>query len=1215
MKKNISHGLKFLLIIAVASIIIFVIPFIIKAEMHIYERGSLTITSTAPNSGFVYKKFGTYDLEKGDLTMVIVGLDLSDVQWWDPIPPTTGGSKKGVVVLVGGIGGTGIPDFANNSNWCQVFSNVSAGAVNWQNVTIPNREGSGYTSYQFDAYYIDLNGTVYTANGIHYKPEKWKGEHHNESVYDKFDLLLHWKKNGNIYQFYSLVLMHRSSATDEGYSGQWNVALNNVDNATKAWINLTLPPNNPLNISNVNYSSFSPFIAVKSLATGAAKLDTISWDMVYINYTATPNIIWVDDDWKGKSPGDTVNGHTFGYDAFATIQDAINAYKSSYFGIGDPSHFECKIIVNPGIYHENLVINKSVTIIGNESNTTIIDGNGSTCLFINGSGLTETLNIFIEGFSFKNSTDYIIKAIDIPNGSAIRFRNNKVINGDAYGWYSKGSHSELYIYNNTFSNIWHAIHLEKWTGKVKIFDNEFTQLHKHPVDNSPPVGIAYLHYGNSSIIPDKHIIYRNYFYNFNNSGTAIYVSGGMSGKLPAKYENMEINYNTIDAKKGIHLLNFAPNVSSSSEGGIYDSIILNNSISSSQACIIIEGKCTNISIVGNNFSGAGDGIKLLVKNGHGASNIKTHFNNFATSLSYGINSAVSSQVNATKNWWGNASGPTHPSNPGGVGCNINGNVLFNPWLSAEYDYPHCYFVFVKGEKTIDAISQTNTILSLNSSAFNSIIIGKYKNTPTGHFDTGMYAVGGAIEIIVEDISLIQWPANVTMYYTSQDIANASIGEEFLQGIAYLSSAGIWKIYNNSWANTTDINNYSGYCWAIVNHFSPITIYASTVPNAFVVFEPVYGSNYVDCFTHITIVGRGVDYIINFSVSGPASSIFFWNGHYYACDGTWRQGKKNMDIVLEISTPELEAVEGEYTLRYYAMDSFGLKQSVQQQILLVDATPPNTTAEISGVMGNDGWFISNVTINLTAYDEMSGVSMTRWRINENAWQMGTTATISSEGILTFTYQSVDNVGNHEKKESIEIKIDKTPPVVSHVFVPSAPNGLNGWYVSKVKLRLFANDILSGVAKIWYQIDGGEWKLFEKDIVLKEGQHIIKYYATDIAGNTGSIISTSLNIDYSSPSANITKPEKGLYLFDRRILPLPVTIIINKITIEAEAIDAISGIDKVEFYVDGELKSVIEQPPYHWTWDERAFGKSTIKIVVYDNAGNIAIDEKEVWIFNL
>ena len=38
-----------------------------------------------------------------------------------------------------------------------------------------------------------------------------------------------------------------------------------------------------------------------------------------------PTEVWVDDSWAGSTPGQTVGGHTFGYDAFATIQDGIDA--------------------------------------------------------------------------------------------------------------------------------------------------------------------------------------------------------------------------------------------------------------------------------------------------------------------------------------------------------------------------------------------------------------------------------------------------------------------------------------------------------------------------------------------------------------------------------------------------------------------------------------------------------------------------------------------------------------------------------------------------------------------------------------------------------------------------------------------------------------------------------------------------------------------------
>ena len=38
-----------------------------------------------------------------------------------------------------------------------------------------------------------------------------------------------------------------------------------------------------------------------------------------------PSVVWVDDDWAGSVPGASVGGHTFGLDAFAKIQDAVDA--------------------------------------------------------------------------------------------------------------------------------------------------------------------------------------------------------------------------------------------------------------------------------------------------------------------------------------------------------------------------------------------------------------------------------------------------------------------------------------------------------------------------------------------------------------------------------------------------------------------------------------------------------------------------------------------------------------------------------------------------------------------------------------------------------------------------------------------------------------------------------------------------------------------------
>ena len=60
-----------------------------------------------------------------------------------------------------------------------------------------------------------------------------------------------------------------------------------------------------------------------------------------------------------------------------------------------------------------------------------------------------------------------------------------------------------------------------------------------------------------------------------------------------------------------------------------------------------------------------------------------------------------------------------------------------------------------------------------------------------------------------------------------------------------------------------------------------------------------------------------------------------------------------------------------------------------------------------------------------------------------------------------------------------------------------------------------------------------------------------------------------------------------------------------TVRVDANDTGSGIDKVEFYrdyyPDTQLMATIEQSPYEWLWDERAFGFFKIKVMAYDTVG--------------
>jgi len=109
--------------------------------------------------------------------------------------------------------------------------------------------------------------------------------------------------------------------------------------------------------------------------------------------------------------------------------------------------------------------------------------------------------------------------------------------------------------------------------------------------------------------------------------------------------------------------------------------------------------------------------------------------------------------------------------------------------------------------------------------------------------------------------------------------------------------------------------------------------------------------------------------------------------------------------------------------------------------------------------------------------------------------------------------------------------------------------------------------------------------------------------------------NVTIDNVPPQISITRPKMGLYICDKKIFPLPITIVMGGITIETDAYDSGSGVKNVAFYINEALKYEDSDAPYQWLWDESAFFTHTIKVIAYDNAGNTATDEQTVWIFNL
>ncbi len=148
-----------------------------------------------------------------------------------------------------------------------------------------------------------------------------------------------------------------------------------------------------------------------------------------------PENVYVDDNYDKNTSG-------WDIDHFDSIQEGIN--KVSENGT---------IYINSGIYYENLVINKSINIIGEEKETTIINGNqvGNVVNIIKDYCTIQNINISNAG---SNSGINILS-----NSNTL---TNNIFYDNYYG-ICIDSKKENTISNNIFSDNYNAIRLRRGT--------------------------------------------------------------------------------------------------------------------------------------------------------------------------------------------------------------------------------------------------------------------------------------------------------------------------------------------------------------------------------------------------------------------------------------------------------------------------------------------------------------------------------------------------------------------------------------------------------------------------------------------------------------------------------------------------------------------------------------------------------------------------------
>ena len=182
--------------------------------------------------------------------------------------------------------------------------------------------------------------------------------------------------------------------------------------------------------------------------------------------------------------------------------------------------------------------------------------------------------------------------------------------------------------------------------------------------------------------------------------------------------------------------------------------------------------------------------------------------------------------------------------------------------------------------------------------------------------------------------------------------------------------------------------------------------------------------------------------------------------------------------------------------------------------------------------------------------------------------------------------------------------------------------NGWYNQNVNVSLKGTDDKSGLASTEYKINDGNWQTYQGPFdVTTEGTNVIQYRSTDQVGNVEQAQSTTVKIDKTAPTLNVSFNPSILVERNHALIPIKASVVGN---------DALSGINRMELVSvksdqpdngngDGDTANDIQGADFG-TFDtdfqlraERSGSADRVYTVTYkawDNAGNSVLLSNQI-----
>lgn len=224
--------------------------------------------------------------------------------------------------------------------------------------------------------------------------------------------------------------------------------------------------------------------------------------------------------------------------------------------------------------------------------------------------------------------------------------------------------------------------------------------------------------------------------------------------------------------------------------------------------------------------------------------------------------------------------------------------------------------------------------------------------------------------------------------------------------------------------------------------------------------------------------------------------------------------------------------GPHTVAHRATDVAGnVGEPGSVSFTILDPDPVDTDAPVvtattfpESPTGAAGWFTTAPVAVLLDAEDPSGVDRIRYAIDRpdqapGPWRRyADPVALIPDGVAVVRYDARDVLGNQSDTGSLQVSIDTVAP---STVATTNPDVSGGMVVRAVAVTLAAADATSGVAAIDYQVDDGPWTTYTSAFpVIGDGQHVVRWRATDVAGNVEAVEELVFTIDATGPLVTAT-----------------------------------------------------------------------------------------------